>query len=248
MKKSRAATRTIKILEVIANEAKGFSLSEIATKLDIPVTSTNDIVKALVDEGMLELLDERSKIYGIGIKAYILGNAYIANTSLIDKARAAIEQLSEDTNKTVFLGKQVDGKITYIYKNEPKNPLVATCDIGARTSIHSTALGKSFLAHDEKLLESLKGQELQQKTPFTITDYSKLVAEIKNVRIRGYAVDNREQNDHQLCFGAPIFDSNNDVVAAISTSGLYSPNTNIEEQGNIVKQAALAVSKRLGYC
>lgn len=248
MKKSRAATRTIKILEVIANEAKGFSLSEIATKLDIPVTSTNDIVKALVDEGMLELLDERSKIYGIGIKAYILGNAYIANTSLIDKARSAIEQLSEDTNKTVFLGKQVDGKITYIYKHEPKDPLVATCDIGSRTSIHSTSLGKSFLAHDEKLLESLKGQELLQKTSFTITDYSKLVAEIKNVRIRGYAVDNREQNDHQLCFGAPIFDSNNDVVAAISTSGLYSPNTNIEEQGNIVKQAALAVSKRLGYC
>lgn len=247
MKKSRAATRTVKILEVIANEAKGLSLSEIATILDIPVTSTNDIVKALVDEGMVELLDERSKIYGIGVKAYVLGNAYIANTSLIDKAKSDIELLSERTNKTVFLGKQVDGKITYIYKHEPKNPLVATCDIGSRTNIHCTSLGKSFLAHDNKLLESLEGKTLVRRTPYTITDYSKLVADVKNVRIRGFAIDDREQNDHLLCFGAPIFDSHNDVVAALSISGLYSSEVNIEEQGNIIKEAALSVSKRLGY-
>lgn len=247
MKKSRAATRTIKILEVIANEPKGLSLSEIAAKLEIPVTSTNDIVKALIDEGMVELLDERSKVYGIGVRAYILGNAYIANTSLIEKAKTIIEELSDRTNRTVFLGKQVDSKITYIYKREPKNPLAATCNIGSRTNIHCTSLGKSFLAHDTKLLESLRDKELIQRTPFSITDYSKLEADIKNVRIRGYAIDNREQNDHLLCFGAPIFDSNNDVVAALSTSGLYSSDINIEEQGNIIKEAALAVSKRLGY-
>ncbi len=247
MKKSRAATRTIKILEVIANEAKGLSLSEIAAILDIPVTSTNDIVKALVDEGMVELLDERSKVYGIGIKAYILGNAYIANTSLIEKALPSIEILSEKTNKTVFLGKQVDGKITYIYKHEPKNPLVATCDIGSRTNIHCTSLGKSFLAHDSALLESLKNKDLVARTTYTITDYNKLVADIKNVRIRGYGIDDREQNDHLLCFGAPIFDSRNDVVAAVSISGLYTAETDKEDQGRIIKDAALSISKRLGY-
>lgn len=247
MKKSRAATRTIKILEVIANEPKGLSLSEIASILDIPVTSTNDIVKALVDEGMVELLDERSKIYGIGIKAYILGNAYIANTSLIDKAKPIMVELSERTNRTVFLGKQVDNKITYIYKHEPKNPLAATCDIGSRTNVHCTSLGKSFLAHNNELLETFKDKDLIRRTAYTITDYSKLVDDIKNVRIRGYAIDNREQNDHLLCFGAPIFDSKRDVVAALSTSGLYSTDVNIEEQGKIIKEAALSVSKRLGY-
>jgi len=247
MKKSRAATRTIKILEVIANEPKGLSLSEISHILDIPVTSANDIVKALVDEDMIEVLDERSKLYGIGIKAYIIGNAFISNTSLIDKAKSIIEELGEKTSRTVFLGKEVNDKITYLYKYEPKNPLVATCDIGSRTNIHCTSLGKSFLAYNNDLLESLKGKELVQKTPYSITKYEDLVADVKKVRIQGYATDCREQNDHLLCFGAPIFDKDRNVIAALSTSGLYREDIDYDKQGLLVKEAALAISKRLGY-
>ncbi|MBB6479877.1 IclR family transcriptional regulator [Spirochaeta isovalerica] len=247
MKKSRAATRTIKILEVIANESKGLTLSEIAAKLDIPITSASDIVRSLLDEGMVEVIDERSKVYGIGVTAYYIGNAFIANTSIVDKAKAAIEELSNKTNKTVFLGKEVQGKITYIYKHEPKETLVATCDIGSRTNLHCTSLGKSFLAYNEQMFESLRGKELIRKTAHTITDFDKLEAEVKKVRIQGYAIDDREQNDHLLCIGAPIFDSNRNVVAAISISGLYSVETDVEEQARLVKEAALTISRRIGY-
>jgi DNA-binding IclR family transcriptional regulator len=247
MKKSRAATRTIKILEVIANEPKGMSLSEIACALEIPVTSASDIIKALLDEEMVEIIDERSKLYGIGVTAYFIGNAFIANTTLIDKAKAAIEELSLKTNKTVFLGKEVNGKITYIYKYEPKEPLVATCNIGSRTNLHCTSLGKSFLAFDDTLLESLKGKKLVQRTPYSITDYNQLVDDVKKVRIQGYAIDDREQNDHLFCIGAPIFDSKRDVVAAISVSGLYNAEVNVEEQGQVVREAALSISQRMGY-
>ena len=247
MKKSRAATRTIKILEIIANETKGLTLSEIAVKLDIPVTSASDIVKALLDEEMVEIIDERSKVYGIGVMSYYIGNAFIANTSLIDKAKIALEDLSNKTNKTVFLGKEVNGRITYIYKHEPKEPLVATCDIGSRTSLHCTSLGKSFLAYDNNLLESLKGKNLVQRTPYSITDYDQLVTEVKKVRIQGYAIDDREQNDHLLCIGAPIFDSSRNVVAAISISGLYTAEIDIESQSQLVRETAHIVSQKMGY-
>jgi DNA-binding IclR family transcriptional regulator len=247
MKKSRAAVRSIKILEVIANEPKGMSLSEIATALDMPVTSASDIIKALLDEEMVEIIDERSKLYGIGVKAYYIGNAFIANTNIIDKAKGAIEELSLKTNKTVFLGKEVNNKITYIYKFEPKEPLVATCDIGSRTNLHCTSLGKSFLAFDESLLNSLKGKELVQRTPYSITNYDQLLTDIKKVRILGYAIDDREQNDHLFCIGAPIFDSKRNVVAAISVSGLYNAEVDVEVQGNMVREAALSISQRMGY-
>ncbi|MCG8689173.1 MAG: IclR family transcriptional regulator, partial [Desulfobacterales bacterium] len=182
MKKSRTTTRAVKILEVIANEAKGVSLSEISAAVDIPITSASDIIRALLDEEFIEMIDERSKLYGIGVKAFYIGNAFIANTSLIDKARGIIEELSEKTDKTVFLGKEVNGRITYIYKHEPKNPLVATCDIGSRTNLHCTSLGKSFLAHTPEMLESLKGRKLVKKTEFTITDLNVLRKELEEVR------------------------------------------------------------------
>ena len=94
---------------------------------------------------------------------------------------------------------------------------------------------------------SLKDRELVRKTEYTITDYEKLLEEIRQVRIKGYAIDDREQNDHLLCVGAPVFDNHNKVIAAVSTSGLYKGNEDINELGNLVKQAALAISRSLGF-
>ncbi|MDC7221035.1 MAG: IclR family transcriptional regulator [Spirochaetales bacterium] len=244
---SRTAVRTIHILELIARESKGLTLSEISQELEIPITSVNDIVKALRETEMIELIDERSKVYGIGVKAYSIGNAFIVNTSLIDKTKSVIEELGRTTGKTVFLGKEVSGRITYIYKYEPENPLVATCSIGSRTSLHCTSLGKCIMAHKPELLASLEGKELKGRTAWSITDYAELVKDVKLVGERGYAIDDREQNDHLLCIGAPIFDSHGDVIAAVSISGLYSEEVDCDKEGRMVKDAALRISARLGY-
>lgn len=247
MKKSRAATRTVNILELIAKESKGLTLSEIAIRLEIPITSVSDIVKALLDSEMLELLDERSKLYGIGVKAYYIGNAFIVNTSLVDKAKAPIEELSHDMGKTVFLGKVINGKITYIYKYEPENNLVTTCDVGSRTSLHCTSLGKSILAFNSELLDSLEGVELTKRTAWTITDFKELKKDVSLVRERGYSIDDKEQNDHLLCVGAPIFDGEGKVIAALSVSGLCTGVVDVESEGQKVKEAALRISYKMGY-
>ncbi len=247
MKKSRTAIRAIDILELISNEKKGLTLSEIAKTLGIPVTSVSDIIGALLEKEMIEVIDERSKVYGIGVNAFFIGNAFISNTSLIDKSKDIIEKLGVDLNKTVFLGKEVNERITYIYKYEPKSTLITTCAIGARTPIHCTSLGKSIMAHDNELMKKVLNKELKKNTPFTITDHDLLKAEIDKIRKNGYAVDNREQSEHLLCIGAPIFDNNNKVIASISVSGLYSKDIDIEKQGTMVRKSALEISKKMGY-
>ncbi|MDF2473152.1 MAG: IclR family transcriptional regulator [Lachnospiraceae bacterium] len=244
---SRAAMRTINILELIASKAKGITLSEIAVELDMPVTSVNDIVKALIETDMIEIIDERSKLYGIGVKAYYIGNSFISNTSLVDKAKPIIEELATHVNKTVFLGKEVKDKITYIYKYEPKDTLIATCSIGSRTFLHTTSLGKCILANDEELLQHTIDKELIKKTSHSITEPDALIEELQKVRLKGYAVDNREQDEHLFCIGAPIYDHNNKVIAAISISGLYSENMNVEYEANLVREKALLISKKMGY-
>lgn len=247
MKKSRTATRTIDILELISNESKGLTLSEIAIHLDIPITSVSDIIKALLDKEMIEIIDERSKVYGIGVKAYFIGNAFISNSSIIDKAKDIIEQLGTQLNKTVFLGKEVNERITYVYKFEPKDTLISTCAIGSRTNIHCTSLGKALMAYDEDLMKKVLSKELSSKTEYTITDPEVLKKDIEKVKVKGYAVDNREQSSHLICIGAPVFDDKSKVIAALSISGLYSEDIDIEYNGNLVKKSALAISRKLGY-
>lgn len=247
MSKSRAAIRTIKILELVAEYSNGLTMSEIANELDIPVTSVNDIVKALVEMQMLDLIDARGKAYGIGLKAFYIGNAYIRNTSLIDRAKPIVEELGALLNKTVFLGKHANGKVTYLYKHEAPGLLIATCSIGSQASMHNTALGKSILAYDLDALTVVKQKPLKQKTKNTITDLEELFAELEHVRERGYAIDNREHNEHLFCIGAPIFDSSNRVIAALSVSSLYTSDLDVESEAALVREKAKEISMKMGW-
>lgn len=247
MGKSRAALRTISILEIIAREKLGVTLSDIASELDIPVTSASDILKSLLETEMIELVDERSKVYGIGVKAYYIGNAFLSNTNLIDKSKSSVEELGLALNKTVFLGKEINKEITYIYKFEPRETMVSTCPIGSRTSLHNTSLGKCIMAYDDDLRQYIKNKSLVKKTPHTITDHELLMEELIEVRNQGYAIDDREQNEMLRCIGAPIFDNTGKVIAALSISGLYSKATDIDYESKLVKAKALQISRKMGY-
>jgi DNA-binding IclR family transcriptional regulator len=247
MGKSRAATRTVKIMELVAESSKGITLSEIAAALDIPINSVKDIITSLLELEMLEIIDTRSKLYGVGVKAFYIGNSFIKNTSIVDKAKPIIEELGASLNKTVFLAKELHETIAYIYKYEPKDYVIATCSIGSRAMMHCTSLGKSILAYDDELLKKIASKPLIKKTKYTITDSDMLYAEIEKVRQQGYAVDDREQVEQLLCIGAPIFDNTNKVVAALSISGIYDANMDVEKEAEIVKDKAAIISARLGY-
>lgn len=244
---SRTATRTIMILELISKYPKGITLTEIANELQIPVSSTTDILRSLLDTNMIEIINDRSKQYGISVKAYTIGSVYIRNSTVIDKAKPIIEELGSELNKTVFLGKVVNDKITYVYKYEPENLLVATCPIGSSNHLHCTALGKSILAYDDELLERVLNQPLVKKTEYTITDKDVLIEDIKEVRERGYAIDNLEQSDHLICIAAPIFDNTNAPIAALSVTSFFQMNIDIEKEAKIIKEKASMISQKLGY-
>lgn len=247
MGKSRAAIRTVKILELVAEYPNGLTMSEIANDLAIPVTSVNDIIKALVEMDMLDLIDTRSKTYGIGLKAFYIGNAYIHNTSLIDRAKPVVQELGSLLNKTVFLGKHASGKVTYLYKHEAPGVLIATCAIGSQTTMHNTALGKSILAYDLDALAQIDKNGLDVKTKYTITDFEELHTDLEQVRARGYAIDDREHNEHLLCIGAPIFDASGRVIAALSISSLYSPDRDVEWEASLVREKANEISMKMGW-
>lgn len=244
---SRTATRTIRILELISERPKGITLTEISNELDIPVSSTIDILRSLLDTNMVEIIEERSKLYSIGAMAYSIGSAYIRNSTIIDKAKPIIEEIGSILNKTVFLGKVINDKITYVYKYEPDNILVATCPIGSSNHLHCTALGKSILAYDDLLLEEVLKKPLVKKTKHTITDKDALLEELAKVRERGYAIDNLEQSEHLICIGAPIFDSTNKPIAALSVTSFFKMDINVELEADLIKKKAEIISEKLGY-
>jgi DNA-binding IclR family transcriptional regulator len=247
MKVNRTAKRTIDMLELISKNPKGLSLNEIVNIMDIPKTSAFDILHTLVQLEMVELLDTRSKLYSIGVRSFMIGNSYIDNADLVNISKPYLEKLGEYVGKTVFLGKESNGKVIYLYKYEPERAIITTCKIGNQNELHCTGLGKCVLAFHEDYKEIIDKLELRKRTDFTIVDKDELIKNVEQIKKQKYSVDFREYEDHMLCIAAPIFDHKGEFYAAISISGLYVEGRDFQEEVEILRKTAETISRKLGF-
>ena len=89
---------------------------------------------------------------------------------------------------------------------------------------------------------------LTHLTEYTITDATALWAELERVRMQGYAIDEQESAPEVRCVGAPLFDYDASVVAAISASGPAFRLTpgRVPDIARAVVTAAQAISRELG--
>ena len=247
MKINRSIDRSIKVLELLSQSSKGLTLVEIQKILDIPKSSAFDILQTLLSANMIMPNHFDSKRYVIGIKSFIIGNAY--ESDFIKVSRPHIKKLAQELGKTVFLGVEKDGKVIYIDKYEPKSTIITTAVLGTRNPVYCTALGKAIMSTYSKddVIEILKSSKMSPLTKFTITNISEYIKDLEKVKEKGYSVDNREMEERMLCVAAPIYDATGNIVGAISASGLYDEEENIEINGTKVKETAYLISRDLGY-
>ena len=249
MKINRTTERSVQILQIIAKSNEGLEMDEICERLSIPRTSCYDILVTLVHLGMLEVNTGVKRSYKIGLNAYRIGMSYINNRNISEIIDPALKELSKELQKTCFFGVLEGGKIVYISKFEPENPIITTATIGTKNPIYNTSLGKAILSSmsDEEIKDILSGIELKQATRFTITDREELIKNIELVRVRGFALDERELEEHMECVGVPIFNEKRECIGAISASSLYRNDEDYIALGNILKERGMEISKSLGF-
>jgi DNA-binding IclR family transcriptional regulator len=81
-------------------------------------------------------------------------------------------------------------------------------------------LGKAMLAFlpANEVQDIVKAQPMIARTPKTHTTIEALLADLEQVRARGYSIENGENSPTSCCVGVPIFDNRDRPIAAISVS------------------------------
>lgn len=250
MKLNRTLLRAIEILEILSKNRDGYTLAELSTLLESPKSSVFDIVKTLVYKNMI-IEDNNKGItrYKVGLQTFLIGSSYLKNTDMVNLAKNDLIDLANKMNATTFMAILDDHKVTYLYKYESENTIITTANIGSRKSVHSAALGKVMLAFssDEVLSQTIKNTDFVAYTENTITSVEKYLEVLKDVRIKGYAVSDREDTMQQIAAAAPLFDQTGSVKGAISCVGFYESNINLDDLGEIVKGVAKQISTKMGY-
>lgn len=240
--------RSVDLLEALAAAGGPMGVSELARAIDSTKSATFRILVTLEQRGYVSRVEESSK-YQLGLKLVHLGQAALASIDLRTVARPVLEHLHERFNETVNLGVLASGRIVYVDMVESDHGLRMSARVGADDYVHSTAIGKAILANlpaDEQA--TVMAGPLEAVTPNTLTEVEELQREIERIQVSGFARERGENEPGSSCFGAPIFDAQGRVVAAVSVSG---PDTRLtgevaEDIAVAVRMAAQEISDRLG--
>lgn len=218
---NRTIYRTFEILDLLEESETGLSLKELSEKMDIPKTSVFDIVHTLLDIGVVEKPNEYVKKYVVGKKLFSMGQTYMTKKDINKVDQSYIKDLANKLNKTVYIGVEYNAEIVYIQACEPARSIKSSSLVGSTEGIYSTALGKAYLANctSEKQKEIIEQIEFVKYQKNTITSKESLLAELERTKKRGFAIDNEENEEGVICFGAPIFNKDGKVVASMSVSG-----------------------------
>jgi DNA-binding IclR family transcriptional regulator len=236
--------KTIDVLSYLAKNPKGSKLSKIAQDLGYAKTTVYDILKTLLNNNFIQYMSSEKKTYIIGARVYSMGFTYLESSNLFRIAKPYITLLADKYEKTVFIAKRSNDRAFFIYKYASLHAKAPTGAIGDQKLLHSTSIGKCYLAFDADAAPLIETIELSPFTPYTITSREKLKANIEEIRKLGYSWEQRESHELMACLAAPLF-YRNSMINTISMTGWYREDEDYTAQGSEIAQLARIISQQL---
>src|SRR6476469_1548171 len=243
----QSVDRALAILDLLARRGEA-GVTEIAAELDVHKSTAFRLVGALENRQLVEQVSDRGQ-YRLGFGIIRLAGATTASLDLSREGQPVCERLAEELDETVNVAILDTGAATNITQSYGSAAVTTRNWIGQRTPLHATSSGKVLLAWAEgKILEDAL-DTLERFTPNTITSRSKLLAELKRTRERGWAATNEELEIGLNAVAAPIRGAEGTVVAAVSVSGPAYRLTadSFESVTKKLRAGAEEISSRIGY-
>jgi IclR family transcriptional regulator, negative regulator of allantoin and glyoxylate utilization operons len=251
MKSNESVSRAIDIINLIAASADPLTLTEISKRINIPKTSAFGILHTLVEKRVLEVADENTKAFKLGIGLFESTLTALSSTDLLKAARPLIEDLNRLTGETVLFAVEDSGDMVFLDKVEGNSIIRATIKLGARVHLHCSAIGKAVLAAlpEPDLLAFLQAGPLSRMTEHTIVSRADLLKNLAATRARGHSIDDQENVLDVLCVGAPIYSRQRKVIAGISITMQASKVDGDKASyfGALINSTALKLSRRMGF-
>lgn len=217
--KVQSVDRALSLLEIVA-EHNSISLTELSKLAQLNKATVHRLLATLIYTGYVEQ-NSKTGHYGLTFKLFQLGNKKVEKIDSLKIARSLIGELSNKIEETVHLVVEDNKEVVYIDKFEPSNLVFRMHSrIGKRAPMYCTAVGKAILSHysDEIIKSVWDNSNITALTPHTITDYSLFMKEIANIRSKGYAIDNEENELGIYCVSSVFYNHRGEVEGAFSIS------------------------------
>ena len=234
-------SRALGILSAFDEQHRAMSLSQIATRADLPLATTHRLLGELFRWGALERLP--SGDYVIGRRIWDIGHLAPAETGLRQVAEPFLHDLYGATLATVHLAVREGTEVVYLDRLRGNQSVPVVSKVGGRLPLHATGVGKVLLAHAPDEVQEAVLSSLPRITPYTITQPGVLRRQLRQVLDRGYATTREEMSLGACSIAVPIH-RRDEVIASL---GLVVATLKGSEQRlyGALRVAAESVGRRL---
>jgi DNA-binding IclR family transcriptional regulator len=236
------------VLQLIAEQDEAPGVSELLSLSGLTRPTLYRILSSLEAEGLV--VKNRDKCYRLGARLIGLAHSALAQVDVRQVARPALASLRDETGETVHLAIRNLDELVYVDKIESRELVRMASTVGTRVPFHSSSVGKAYLAklpkdEAEQIMTRLRFAPL---TANTSRDLQELRKKVQLTRERGYSVDDQENEDGIVCFGAAIQDGSGLPVASVSISvPVFRLNEDKSHYWRPLVERCAQISRRLGF-
>jgi IclR family acetate operon transcriptional repressor len=239
----RLSDRLISIVESFLTAPRQ-SLSAVSAACGMEPSTATRYLRQLVEHGWLER-DETSRMYSLGVRLVTIGHAARLARPLRNRVIPHMRNLLNQFDETINLAVHQAGEVVIIEALESGRSIRKGASVGDRDDWFVSSLGKSILAHlpEHDVRELLHTRPPVRRTAATRTDPNDVLADLADIRRRGYALDDEESEVGLKCVGVPIRDDRGRYSYALSVSG---PTSRIDARLSELTAALTAVARTVG--
>jgi IclR family pca regulon transcriptional regulator len=212
-----ALARGLDILAGFDAAHRTMSLSEVASAADLARPTARRLLLTLQEMGYVRSVDGR---FQLTPKVVSLGMSYVSSLGLWNIARPHLESLVRRTGESSSMA-QLDGSdIVYVARVSVPKIIALRVEIGTRFPAAQTSQGKVLLADlSPTALESILAEPSRAGLPPYIgRTHDQLLAELTQVRARGWALADEELAPGVRSVAVPVRDGHGVVRAAMNVT------------------------------
>ncbi|GLQ05403.1 IclR family transcriptional regulator [Sneathiella chinensis] len=216
----QSLTRALSVLNVIADNSPGLTLTGIARKLGLAPSTTHRLLTTLQEERYVQY-DRDSSHWQIGLQAFVAGNGFLSSRDLVSVARPFMRRMMEKSGETINLAIPDGDHVIYLAQVESREMMRVYSKPGKRVPLHCSGVGKAILMTmtDADIDRIASTEGLARLTDKTITDPDQLKQHLAGCRPLGFALDDEEHAVGLRCVASVIYDEYAEPMAAVSISG-----------------------------
>lgn len=213
----QSVERAAAMLRLLASESEPLPLGQVATAVGLAKGTAHGLLKTLLTVGFVE--QDPTGRYMLSADLLNLGSVTFDINELRSLTLNWVDTLAARTGEAAGIAAYRNGIVVVAHHVGSRSPNATALRTGSTLHLHASAMGKVLLAFDPGAARSIIGRELESLTFRTVTQRSRLLAELAEVRDRGAAVSVEEVDPNSAEFAAPVRDRSGHVVAAVGVDG-----------------------------